>query len=88
MAPGFNFHRSKGSYGYNRLNTILAIIFLLCGLLVFRLFSLQVGQYDMYIALASDQHSYTDSLEAKRGQIYIQDNLSLLFLQKPVKKLY
>ena len=58
----------------NRLNIILAIIFLLVGAIIFRLYSLQVIQYDLYVALASDQHQVYNMLEPSRGVIMIKDN--------------
>ena len=61
----------------NRLNIIMAIIFLLVGAIVFKLYSLQVLKYDLYVALASDQHQIYNELEPERGKIYIQDSQDL-----------
>ena len=58
----------------NRLNLILAIIFLLVGLVLAKLYSLQVLKYDWYVALASDQHQVYAQLTPERGQILIQDS--------------
>lgn len=58
----------------NRLYVIMAIIFLLVGSVIARLYNLQVSKYDLYIALASDQHQVYNKLEAKRGRIFMQDN--------------
>ena len=66
--------KAKNNHDYaNRLNVIMAIIFLLAGILIYRLFSLQVAQYDLYTALASDQHQVFNKLNPKRGKIFIQD---------------
>jgi cell division protein FtsI/penicillin-binding protein 2 len=57
----------------NRLNFILAVIFLLSGAIIYRLFYLQVMQNDLYVALASDQHQIYNTIDSKRGSIYMQD---------------
>lgn len=57
----------------NRLNFILAIIFLLSLLVVMRLYKLQVLDNDLYAAMASDQHQVYNELKPKRGQIFFQD---------------
>ena len=58
----------------SRLHIVMAVIFLLGGALIFRLISLQVLQYDLYVALASDQHQIFNKLEPERGRIFIQNN--------------
>ncbi len=58
----------------NRLHLIMAIVFLLVGLVLFRLCSIQVLKYDLYVALASDQHQVYNELKPDRGRIFIQDN--------------
>lgn len=57
-----------------RLKLILAIIFLSAGLLVLRLFDLQILKYELYTALASDQHQVFSELKPNRGKIFYQDN--------------
>ncbi|MFH1233709.1 MAG: penicillin-binding protein 2 [Patescibacteria group bacterium] len=58
----------------NRINLIMAIIFLFGGAIIFRLFSLQVMQHDYYLATASDQQQISSLLEPKRGRIFFQDS--------------
>lgn len=74
MTRAANLQRKRPTLGNNRLNIIMAIIFLLAGLIIFKLFSLQIYQYDLYVALASNQQTFYDKLIPKRGQIFIQDN--------------
>lgn len=57
----------------NRINIIMAIIFLLGGGVLFKLFSLQVLNYDIYVAKANGQHQVSGVLEQERGRIFIQD---------------
>lgn len=45
--------------------------------IVVKLFSLQVIKFDFYYALASDQHELLTKLFPQRGQIYIQDRLTI-----------
>ncbi len=58
----------------NRINIIMAIIFLFGGAIIFRLFNLQVMQYDHYLAMASGQQQVSSSLDPKRGRIFFQDS--------------
>jgi cell division protein FtsI/penicillin-binding protein 2 len=63
--------REKEKYG--RLNFILAIVFLMVGAVIARLVSLQVMQYDLYMALATGQHQVNSQIEPSRGRIFIRD---------------
>lgn len=62
------------SLNNNRINFLMAVIFLFCSLMIYKLYNLQIVKNDLYIALASDQHQITSILEPERGKIYIQDN--------------
>ncbi len=67
-------HRKKPGMDYNnRINVVIAVIFLLVLAVIYRLYYLQVANYDLYIALASSQHQVLNKLEPERGKIYIQD---------------
>ncbi|MEA1963368.1 MAG: penicillin-binding protein 2 [Patescibacteria group bacterium] len=69
--------KAKNNLDYiNRLNVVMAIIFLLVGILIYKLFSLQIMQYDLYAALAMDQHQVFNMLNPERGKIFIQDGQS------------
>lgn len=57
----------------NRVNLILAIIFLLVGSILFKLFNLQILKHDWYMMLASNQHQILNQLEPSRGRIFLQD---------------
>ncbi len=76
--------RKQKTANNNRLNLIAAIIFLFIGVIVYRLYYLQIKQYDYYAALAASQQSAHRQLEPRRGKIYIQDsaqsNSSQLYL--------
>ncbi|MBU1870509.1 MAG: penicillin-binding protein 2 [Patescibacteria group bacterium] len=58
----------------NRINLVMAIIFLFGFAIIFRLFNLQVMQHDYYLAIASDQQQIFNLLEPKRGKIFFQDS--------------
>ncbi|MFA6393758.1 MAG: penicillin-binding protein 2 [Patescibacteria group bacterium] len=58
----------------NRANFLLAIIFLLAGGLLYKIFYLQVLQKDYYSALAAGQHEVFRELEPDRGRIFIEDS--------------
>lgn len=57
----------------NRINLVLAIIFLLGGGLIAKLYTLQVSSFDLYAAKASGQHQVSGVLQPERGRIFIQD---------------
>ena len=66
--------RKKPGVDYNnRINVVIAIIFLLGLAVVYRLYYLQVANYDLYIALASSQHEVLNKLEPERGKIFMKD---------------
>jgi len=58
----------------SRINLIIAIIFLLSGLVIFKLFDLQVLKYDLYYSLAADQHQIYNLLAPERGRIFAQND--------------
>jgi cell division protein FtsI/penicillin-binding protein 2 len=62
-----------GTSHFNRLTLLAVIFFVLAGLLVIRLFVLQVVDYDFYDALASGQHDIYEELLPERGEIFVQD---------------
>jgi len=69
--------RQGGSDKINnsRINLIIAIIFLLAGIIIFKLISLQVLNYDLYYNLASDQHQIYNLINPVRGRIFIQNDV-------------
>ena len=58
----------------NRANILIAVIFLLTGMIVFRLYNLQISKYDLYSALASSQHQAFSELDPDRGKIFINNS--------------
>ncbi len=60
----------------NRLHLIMAVIFLLSGALVYRLFVIQIGQFDLYTALASSQHQVYSQLKSDRGRIFLGETIN------------
>ena len=73
-----SWHRKEknntiGQYN-NRIYLIMALVFLLGFLMLYKLFNLQAVDYDLYKALASGQHGISSILEPDRGSIYIQDS--------------
>ncbi len=67
-------NKQKKENKNSRLQILATIIFLFAGVLIYRLISLQVINYDFYVALASDQHLVENELMPKRGRIFIQDS--------------
>jgi cell division protein FtsI/penicillin-binding protein 2 len=59
----------------NRINLIVAVIFLLAGAIIWKLYNLQFVQAEHYRTVATQQHEVYSQLEPKRGKIFIQDGL-------------
>ncbi|MDP2708746.1 MAG: penicillin-binding protein 2 [bacterium] len=60
----------------SRINLIIAIIFLLAGLVIYRLIDLQVLNYDLYFSKAAGLHQIYSELQPARGRIFILDSAS------------
>jgi cell division protein FtsI/penicillin-binding protein 2 len=60
----------------NRLRLVVAIVFLLAGSLIYKLFNVQITQCDWYTALASSQHQIYSKLKPDRGQIFLKEKIN------------
>ncbi|PKM87317.1 hypothetical protein CVU83_03135, partial [Candidatus Falkowbacteria bacterium HGW-Falkowbacteria-2] len=56
-----------------RLRLFAALIFLLLGAIVYRLYYLQISQGDWFTALASGQHQISSRLQPERGRILLHE---------------
>ena len=72
-------HKSQNasSQKYLRIHLLVFFILGIVGFITYKLFVLQVIRHDQYVAQAENQHSRTASLEANRGEIYLQDESDL-----------
>lgn len=64
----------KGKSLDNRINLVMAIIFLFFLAVVARLFQLQVLEHGKYQLAASNQHESFNTLQPSRGRIFLQDS--------------
>lgn len=55
----------------NRINFLIAIVFLFGILIIFKLYNLQITSHELYIMRADDQHQIYNKLEPQRGEIFI-----------------
>lgn len=69
-------HPETNKINSNRLRLVVAIIFLLSGALVYKLFSIQIKQCDLYTALASSQHQVYSQLKPERGRIFLSEKIN------------
>lgn len=60
----------------SRLRLFAALIFLLLGAIIYRLYFLQIIQGDWYSLLASDQHQVSSQLRSERGKIMLHEKLN------------
>lgn len=58
----------------NRLRLVVAVIFLLTGALIYRLYHIQINQSDIYTAMAANQHEISSKLIPDRGKVVITDS--------------
>jgi len=61
----------------NRLAILTAIIFLMTGVIIIRLFYLQVLRHDYYEKIAAKEHYGYSEMPARRGEIFIKDYASV-----------
>jgi len=66
---------SSDKINNSRINLIIAIVFLLAGIIIYKLIDLQVLNYDLYYGLASGQHQVYNLLNPTRGRIFIQNDV-------------
>ncbi len=71
----YQAERSKKAR-FDRLTFLTWLIFLFVGVIVYRLFVLQVLQHSFYEALASGQHDIYEKLVPQRGEILVRDRYS------------
>ena len=71
-------HRDKKYHKKHdiRIDILMAVVFLITDLIIFRLFVVQVVNHTFYTALAQDQHQIVADLLPERGQIFVQDKYS------------
>ena len=58
----------------NRLRLVAAVIFLLTGALIYRLYHVQISQSDFYTEMAANQHEISSKLLPDRGKVIIADS--------------
>ena len=63
----------KGKVNNNRWLLVVAVIFLLMGSLVYKLFKVQINQFDLYTVMASSQHQVFSQLVPERGKIFFSE---------------
>jgi cell division protein FtsI/penicillin-binding protein 2 len=59
-----------------RWQVVAAFIFLLSGALIYKLFSLQIKQVDLYTAMAASQQQTSRQLKPERGKIFFTENVN------------
>jgi len=65
--------RKRESFEIGRIMVLVIFLCVICGIVIFRLFFLQVINHGVYKAKADKQHQGTTSLPARRGDILIKD---------------
>jgi cell division protein FtsI/penicillin-binding protein 2 len=73
--PQIKKRSKEGKVNNNRWRLVVAIIFLLIGSLVYKLYNIQISQCDFYTAIASSQHQFYNQLIPERGKIYFSEEV-------------
>lgn len=60
----------------HRWRLVVALVFLMSGALIAKLFTVQVGKFDMYAAMAAGQQQVANTLRPERGLIYFTETIS------------
>lgn len=60
----------------NRWRSVVAIIFLFSGALIYKLFNVQIRQCDLYTAMAASQQQVSSQLKPERGKIYFTEKVN------------
>ncbi len=66
----------KTQISINRWRLIVAIVFLFAGVLIYRLFTLQITRNHIYTVMATNQQRFFSRLAPKRGNIYFTANVN------------
>ncbi len=66
----------KGQLNKNRFRLVAAVVFLLSGALLYKLFAIQIKQFDLYTAMASSQHQAYSQLKSERGRIFLSETIN------------
>jgi cell division protein FtsI (penicillin-binding protein 3)/stage V sporulation protein D (sporulation-specific penicillin-binding protein) len=75
LSPSSGRHRDIPTSG-TRILVLAGFATVVMGIIICRLFQLQVLRYDQYSATAKDQHFGTITLPARRGEILVRDTHS------------
>jgi cell division protein FtsI/penicillin-binding protein 2 len=70
----FNRRDNRNNPHNNRINILIAIVFLFGLAIVARLFYVQIIKHQAYLTQANNQHNSSTKLMPERGKIYIVDN--------------
>lgn len=62
-----------------RINLLTAVVFLLGGIVLYRLYDLQVNKYDFYNTMATNQHNVSSQLNSERGEIFMKNKFDELY---------
>ncbi|MFH1766965.1 MAG: penicillin-binding protein 2 [Patescibacteria group bacterium] len=72
IASSFKKNKRKSTHAW-RMKALRLLFVVFTGIIIFRLFSLQILNANFYEALASGQHSFYQELFAERGSIFVRD---------------
>ncbi|MFH1610540.1 MAG: penicillin-binding protein 2 [Patescibacteria group bacterium] len=81
-------NRDRSETKTARINVISALFLLLAGIIIFRLFVLQIVKHSFFERLATGQHGILEELTPSRGIIYAKDKDNNLFAVAENKEKY
>lgn len=60
-------------YSRRRIEILKAVLFVALGIIILRLFVIQIFEHGSWVAKADEQHTILETITAKRGEIYMMD---------------
>lgn len=73
--PRNNFSEpvSIPDYSHRRIKILKIVVLIALGIILVRLFFIQIFEHDSWVARADEQHTLLETITAKRGEIYMMD---------------
>ena len=64
---------ATSDYSPRRIKILKIVVLVALGIIVIRLFFIQIFEHGMWVARADEQHTLLETITAKRGEIYMMD---------------
>ncbi len=80
--------KNSGIFNNWRLNLVVSLFLVIGGIVIFRLFNLQILQHQIYLAQAQAQHENHQEIKPQRGKIFLSDKSGENYLLATNREFY